>query len=106
MKSLRRIRHVPPPTSWPRPHAPATSSSSYRCAASTTPSARPLRCWSAHRLPDAWLTSYPGVREHEPLQPHSWYGIGGRARYFIDLPDDAVLPELVGRLNADQVPYL
>jgi UDP-N-acetylmuramate dehydrogenase len=57
-------------------------------------------------LPDAWLRSYPGVREHEPLQPHSWYGIGGRARYFTDLPDDAVLPDLVGRLNADQVPYL
>src|SRR5437899_1214329 len=70
------------------------------------PSARPLRCWSAHRLPDAWLPSYPGVREHEPLQPHSWYGIGGRARYFLELADDAALPELVGRLNGEQVPYL
>src|SRR5438128_8181319 len=69
-------------------------------------SARPQRCWSAHRLPDAWLPSYPGVREHEPLQPHSWYGIGGRARYFLELADDAALPELVGRLNGDQVPYL
>jgi UDP-N-acetylenolpyruvoylglucosamine reductase len=57
-------------------------------------------------LPDAWLPSYPGVREHEPLQPHSWYGIGGRARYFLELADDAALPELVGRLNGDQVPYL
>jgi len=54
----------------------------------------------------SWLGSYPGVREHEPLQPHSWYGIGGRARYFLDLADDAALPELVGRLNVDQVPYL
>src|SRR2546425_6501667 len=70
------------------------------------PSARPLRCWSAHRLPDAWLPSYPGVREHEPLQPYSWYGIGGSARYFLELADDAALPELVGRLNLDQVPYL
>jgi UDP-N-acetylmuramate dehydrogenase len=57
-------------------------------------------------LPDAWLTSYPGVREHEPLRPHSWYGIGGSARYFLELADDAALPELVGRLNHDQVPYL
>ena len=54
----------------------------------------------------AWLASYPGVREHEPLPPHSWYGIGGRARYFIELADDAALPELIGRLNRDQVPYL
>jgi UDP-N-acetylmuramate dehydrogenase len=57
-------------------------------------------------LPDAWLASYPGVREHEPLRPHSWYGIGGSARYFIELSQDAALPELVGRLNRDQVPYL
>jgi len=57
-------------------------------------------------LPDAWLASYPGVREHEPLPPHSWYGIGGRARYFVEVADDAPLPELVGRLNRDQVPYL
>jgi UDP-N-acetylmuramate dehydrogenase len=57
-------------------------------------------------LPDAWLASYPGVREHEPLQPHSWYGIGGRARYFLGIADDALLPDLVGRLNREQVPYL
>ena len=57
-------------------------------------------------MPDAWLPSYPGVREHEPLQPHSWYGIGGRARYFLEVADDTALPELVGRLNGDQVPYL
>jgi UDP-N-acetylmuramate dehydrogenase len=57
-------------------------------------------------LPDAWLTSYPGVREDEPLRPHSWYGIGGRARYFLELADDAPLPELVARLNSEQVPYL
>jgi len=57
-------------------------------------------------LPDAWLASHPGVREHEPLPPHSWYGIGGRARYFLEVADDAALPELVGRLNREQVPYL
>jgi UDP-N-acetylmuramate dehydrogenase len=56
-------------------------------------------------LPDAWLASYPDVREHEPLAPHSWYGIGGRARYFLEVADDAALPELVARLNRDQVPY-
>ena len=57
-------------------------------------------------MPDAWLASYPGVREHEPLRPHSWYGIGGRARYFLEVAGDAALPDLVGRLNGDQVPYL
>ena len=53
-----------------------------------------------------WLVSYSGVREHEPLPPHSWYGIGGRARYFLELPDDGPLPELIGRLNTDAQPYL
>jgi UDP-N-acetylmuramate dehydrogenase len=57
-------------------------------------------------LPDDWLAKYPGVREHEPLAPHSWYGIGGRARYFLELDDDGRLPDLIGRLNAESVPYL
>ena len=57
-------------------------------------------------MPDAWLTSYPGVREQEPLHPHSWYGIGGRARYFLELADDRPLPALIGRLHADANPYL
>jgi UDP-N-acetylmuramate dehydrogenase len=53
-----------------------------------------------------WLASHPGVREHEPLAPLSWYGIGGRARYFLELTDASSLPELVTRLNAESVPYL
>jgi UDP-N-acetylenolpyruvoylglucosamine reductase len=57
-------------------------------------------------LPEAWLASYPGVREHEPLAPHSWYGIGGRARYFLEVADDGPLPELIARLNAQPLPYL
>jgi UDP-N-acetylmuramate dehydrogenase len=57
-------------------------------------------------LPDAWLASYPGVREHEPLAPHSWYGIGGRARFFLELADDEPLPGLIRRLTDDRVPYL
>ena len=56
-------------------------------------------------MPDAWLASYPGVREHEPLAPHSWYGIGGRARFFLELADDGALPELVARLNTERQPY-
>ncbi|HEY9287241.1 MAG TPA: UDP-N-acetylmuramate dehydrogenase, partial [Candidatus Dormibacteraeota bacterium] len=43
---------------------------------------------------------------HEPLAPHSWYGIGGRARYFLEVTDDCSLPELIGRLNVDAIPYL
>jgi UDP-N-acetylmuramate dehydrogenase len=53
-----------------------------------------------------WLAEVPGVREHEPLAPHSWYGIGGRARYFVALEDDAALAELVARLTTERVPYL
>jgi UDP-N-acetylmuramate dehydrogenase len=52
------------------------------------------------------LASVPGIREHEPLAPHSWYRIGGRARYFLEVEDDAELPELVARLNAEGCPYL
>jgi UDP-N-acetylmuramate dehydrogenase len=53
-----------------------------------------------------WLASYPGVREYEPLSPHSWYGIGGRARYFLELADDGRLPELIAHLDVDHQPYL
>jgi UDP-N-acetylmuramate dehydrogenase len=57
-------------------------------------------------LPESWLAVIPGVREHEPLAPHSWYRIGGRARYFLEATDIAILTEVVARLNADGVPYL
>ena len=57
-------------------------------------------------MPDAWLARVQGVREHEPLAPHSWYGIGGRARYFLALDDDMGLGELIARLTAEHVPYL
>jgi len=56
-------------------------------------------------LPDAWLASVPGVREHEPLAPHSWYGIGGRARYFLESGDADVLSDLIPRLQRDAIPY-
>jgi UDP-N-acetylmuramate dehydrogenase len=57
-------------------------------------------------LPDGWLAAVPGVREHEPLSPHSWYGIGGRARYFLALDTDTALAELIARLTIERVPYL
>ena len=57
-------------------------------------------------MPDAWLAAVPGVREHEPLSPHSWYGIGGRARYFLALDTDTALAELIARLTTERVPYL
>jgi UDP-N-acetylmuramate dehydrogenase len=53
-----------------------------------------------------WLAVVPGVREHEPLSPHSWYGVGGHARYFLALDDDTALAELIERLGAERVPYL
>jgi UDP-N-acetylmuramate dehydrogenase len=52
------------------------------------------------------LATVPGVREHEPLSPHSWYGIGGRARYFLALADDTALAELIARLSRERLPYL
>ena len=57
-------------------------------------------------MPDAWVAAVPGAREHEPLSPHSWYGIGGRARYFLALDDDTELAALIARLNRETVPYL
>jgi UDP-N-acetylmuramate dehydrogenase len=48
----------------------------------------------------------PGVREHEPLAPLSWYGIGGRARYFLEAADESALPELISRLNRERTRYL
>lgn len=53
-----------------------------------------------------WLAQVPRVREHEPLAPYSWYGIGGRARYFLALDDDAALAGLIARLTIEHVPYL
>ena len=53
-----------------------------------------------------WLANVRGVREHEPLSPHSWYGIGGRARYFLPLDEDTALAELIARLTREGVPYV
>lgn len=57
-------------------------------------------------MPEEWLASVPGVRELEPLAPHSWYGIGGRARYFLEIGDETSLSPLVARLNRERVPYI
>jgi UDP-N-acetylmuramate dehydrogenase len=57
-------------------------------------------------LPDSWLASFPGVREHEPLEAHSWYRIGGHARYFLEVSDEAHLPELLQRLQREGVGLL
>ena len=57
-------------------------------------------------MDEAWLTALPGVREQEPLSRHSWYGIGGPARYFLELTDDALLDDLVPRLNQARKPFV
>jgi UDP-N-acetylmuramate dehydrogenase len=57
-------------------------------------------------LPDSWLAAFPGVREHEPLEAHSWYRIGGRARYFLEVSDDSILPELLRQLRKDGIGLL
>ena len=57
-------------------------------------------------MPDSWLSSVPGIREHEPLAAHSWYRIGGTAQYFLELSDEAMLPGLISRLTRDRIPYL
>jgi UDP-N-acetylmuramate dehydrogenase len=46
---------------------------------------------------DDWLRSVPLVREHEPLRAHSWYGIGGTARWFLEVTDDRQLSGLARR---------
>ena len=57
-------------------------------------------------MPDSWLASIPGIREHEPLIAHSWYRIGGTARYFLELTDEEMLPGLVSQLTHDRIPFL
>ena len=57
-------------------------------------------------MSESWLASFPGVREHEPLETHSWYRIGGRARYFLEVSDESVLPELLDRLQRDGIGLL
>src|SRR2546423_13276301 len=73
------------------------SSSACRCAASMMSWRRPPRAWSARRLPDAWLASYPGVREHEQLARHSWYRIGGAPGHKHGLGDDGRGPQAISR---------
>lgn len=53
---------------------------------------------------EAWLATIPGVREGEALSRHSWYGIGGPARFFLEVGDDRVLDRLVPRLQQDGIP--
>lgn len=54
---------------------------------------------------DEWLRTVPGIREHEPLKPHSWYGIGGTARWFLEISADGSLPPLIRRLHETRVPF-
>jgi UDP-N-acetylmuramate dehydrogenase len=56
-------------------------------------------------LAESWLGSLPGIREHEPLSRHSWYGIGGPARYFLELTEDRELGSLLPRLTAEGIRY-
>jgi len=56
-------------------------------------------------LDEARLSKLPGIRENEPLSRHSWYGIGGPARFFLEVTDDGVLDELVPYLNETRTPF-
>lgn len=51
-----------------------------------------------------WLDSWPGVRRDEPLHRHSQYGIGGRADWYLEIGDTAVLRELLPRCAEAGVP--
>lgn len=53
-----------------------------------------------------WLARWPGVQPQEPLAPHTYYGIGGRADYFLPVHDDSGLAELLRRLHAESTPYV
>ncbi len=54
---------------------------------------------------ESWLRWVEGVREHEPLRTHSWYGIGGTARYFLELADAPPLCDLLPRLRGDGIGF-
>jgi UDP-N-acetylmuramate dehydrogenase len=53
-----------------------------------------------------WLARWPGVQLQEPLAPHTYYGIGGLADYFLPVRDESSLPELLRRLRADGTPFV
>lgn len=50
-------------------------------------------------MADSWLRSIPGIREHEPLARHSWYGIGGTAEFFLELDHEVPLARILPRLE-------
>jgi UDP-N-acetylmuramate dehydrogenase len=54
-------------------------------------------------LADSWLASVPNVRRDEPLARHSWYGIGGPARFFLEVNDHHLLPGLLERVQREAV---
>jgi len=53
----------------------------------------------------SWLDRWPGVRRQEPLAPHTYYGIGGPADYFLKVDQERILPALIGRLRESGIPY-
>jgi UDP-N-acetylmuramate dehydrogenase len=53
-----------------------------------------------------WLARWPGVRPREPLAPHTYYGIGGPADYYLPVHDESGLPELLRRLHVEGTPYV
>ena len=52
-----------------------------------------------------WLVSEPGVVRDEPLAPHTQYGIGGPADWYLTLHDPQRLSELMPRCRATGVPF-
>lgn len=52
----------------------------------------------------SWLSRWPQARAHEPVAPHTHYGVGGPADWWVPVGDTAELAELVRRCRADDVP--
>jgi UDP-N-acetylmuramate dehydrogenase len=54
----------------------------------------------------AWLHSWPGVREDEPLASRTSFGIGGPAEFFIELARPEAIEKALDGCREREIPYL
>jgi UDP-N-acetylmuramate dehydrogenase len=53
-----------------------------------------------------WFSGFErSVRTDVPLREHTWYKLGGPARWFCEPRDEAELVTLIGRLHAARIPW-
>src|SRR6266705_3098024 len=54
----------------------------------------------------AWLREQPGVRENEPLDSRTSFGIGGPADFFLELARADAIEKAIDGCSSREIPYL